>query len=64
VPKIFDYQQLGEGGVHVAEQAPLVPGLVVELVQELVLKHLRTLRLQLVLQRAQVGQDVLVEEGD
>ena len=64
VPKTFGYQQLGQGGVRVAEQAPVVPGLVVELVQELVRKLLRSLRLQLVLQRAQVGQDVLVEEGD
>jgi hypothetical protein len=50
--------------VRVAEQAPVVPGRVVELVQELVRKLLRPLRLQLVLQRAQVGQDVLVEEDD
>jgi hypothetical protein len=64
VPKTFDYRQLGQGGARVAVQAPVVPGLVVESVQELVLELLRSLRSQLLLQRAQVGQEVLVEEGD
>jgi hypothetical protein len=63
VLKTFGCQQLGKGSARVAEQAPIVLGPVVESVQELVLELLRPPRSQLVLQQAQVGQDVLVE-GD
>jgi hypothetical protein len=58
VPKTFGFGQLVQAGVHIAEQALVAPGPVVGLVQELVPELLRPL------QRAQVGQDVLVEEGD